>query len=275
LITSQYKFRAVDIGLSILALPIGGILAVPAQFSMFYLTNFRHRSNVIMHNNNYGHENAGQHPYRAALWLSVGLLPLSSVGFTMTVVGPPMHFMLPVFFAALVSFSGTLAASECYLLLMDNFDVSDLPEPAFSSDSSSLLPRGTSRGPPNGIQQSTRSIASAGRIAFRTSHPCLSAALAITHTIAFLFAGITIGVGSYLEESLGLRNGMAVATGITGAMTAGLVCALWRNKNVRLMEVFGGEGRERMAQVSLLQRGWGTRWSEVNGMEWWEDGRAV
>ncbi|KAF8538364.1 hypothetical protein BDD12DRAFT_842762 [Trichophaea hybrida] len=62
---------------------------------------------------------------------------------------------------------------------------------------------------------------------------------------------------------------------VTCIVTIGLAYALWRNKEVRLVEVFNDNEQERNAKVSLLQRSWGSRWTEVNGMEWWEDENAV
>ncbi|KAA8910269.1 major facilitator superfamily domain-containing protein [Sphaerosporella brunnea] len=274
LITQEYNFSAINVGVAIFALFVGALFAVPTQFSVYYSTNFRHRSSMTMHNRNYGHRNAGQHPYRLWLWLGTFLLPLSSIMLTVSAMGPPVHFMIPTFLAAVVSFSSALVLAECYILMMDNFDISDLPEPLLGTGSGSISQGANSTHHPHGTQRPT-SLTQSDDDNFTTSHPCLSSGLAISHTLAFLFGAIAVGVSSNIVEGMGVRNGLGVYSAVTGALTLGLVYALWRSKEVRLVEVFDEDGAERNAKISLLQRSWGSRWTEVNGMEWWEDENSV
>lgn len=192
---------------------------------------------------------------------------MASIALTISAAGPPVHFMAPVFFTAVVSFSGAMVIAECYNMMMDNFDISDLPEPALTPGSGSLSNSTTH-------QHRTQLPASLHRYdeSFTTSHPCLSSGLAIFHGIAFLFAAMAVGVSASLEDAGLVRTGLAVYTALTCGMTVALVFALRRNTTARSAEVFSNGGRRgRDARVSLLQQSWGTRWTEVNGMEWWED----
>jgi hypothetical protein len=226
-----------------------------------------------MHNSNYGHTNVGQHPYRWALRIGAIMLPTSSILLTISASGST-HFMVPVFFAAVVSFSTALVVAESYILLMDNFDISDLPEPSLNSGSGSISQGANLTGAPHGTPR-PMSLHASDDESFATSHPCLSSGLAICHGLAFLFAAMAVGVSTHIVEGIGIRKGLGVYTAVTCMVTFGLAYALWRNKEVRLVEVFNDNEQERDTKVSLLQRSWGTRWTEVNGMEWWEDEHAV
>lgn len=78
-----------------------------------------------------------------------------------------------------------------------------------------------------------------------------------------------------VTTNVGVKTALGVYTGVTCVMTLVLSWVLWRNKEVRLVEVFNNEEQERNAKVSPLQRSWGTRWTEVNGMEWNDDVNVV
>ncbi|KAI5781896.1 major facilitator superfamily domain-containing protein [Geopyxis carbonaria] len=254
LIMSEYKFNPSDIGLAILALPLGSLLCIPTQLSLFYIVNFRHRSSHIMSNRNYGHSHQGKHPYRWALWIGGVLLPISSTALSIAADGPPTHFMVPVFFAAVLYFAGTLAITECFVVLMDNFDISDLPEPYISSASGSISQGANHTGYPHGTQRPS-SLSSSEDDRFTTSHPCLSAALAITHGLAFSFGAMAEGISPHIIDEIGVRKGLGVMAGFTVLFTLVLMQVLWRNKEVRLAEVFDSDETELSVKVCLLQRG--------------------
>jgi hypothetical protein len=274
LITVEYGFSTIDTGVAIFALFLGALLVVPTQLSVYYTKNFRHRSSLTMHNREYGHKDVGQHSYRRWLWMGTIFLPLTSIVLTISAMGPPVHFMVPVFLAALVSFTGALVIAECYIMIMDNFDISDLPEPLLSTGSGSISQGANSTNHPHGTQRPA-SLTPLDDNSFTTSHPCLSSGLAIFHTLAFLFAALAVGVSTHIMEGMSVRSGLGVYTAVTCVVTFGLAFALWRRKEVRLMEVFNEDPEERTAKISLLQSSWGSRWTEVNGMEWWEDEHTV
>jgi len=176
------------------------------------------------------------------------MLPVSSLALTISAAGPPVRFGVPVFFAAVVSFSGAMVIAECYSTMMDNFDISDLPEPSLTPGSGSLSNSTTHQ---HGTQLPANLNLSDD--SFTTSHPCLSSGLAIFHGVAFLFAAMAVGVSTYIVEGTGVRSGLGASTALTCAMTVILVLALRRNKVARSAEVFGNDRRDRDARVSLLQ----------------------
>jgi hypothetical protein len=274
LITLEYGLSTTNIGIAIFALALGALLVVPTQLAVYYSTNFRHRSSLAMHNRGYGHKDVGQHPYRRALRGGALLLPLSSITLAISALGPPVHFMVPVCLAALVSFLSALVVAECYIIMMDNFDISDLPEPLLATGSGSISQGANSTHHPHGTQRPA-SLAPLDDDIFTTSHPCLSSGLAIFHTFAFLFAAMAVGVSTHIVKGMGVRSGLGVYSAVTCVVTFGLTYALWRGKEVRLIEVFNEDEEERNTKISLLQRSWGSRWTEVNGMEWRQDKHTV
>lgn len=116
LIFSNYRFKSIDVGLAVLALPTASLFSIPFQLSTFYLPDFRHLSRRVAHLTG-THSSMGQHRYRGSLFFSTLLLPTSSLGFTISATSPSTHFMIPVAFAAAAFFSGTLAFAECHLIL--------------------------------------------------------------------------------------------------------------------------------------------------------------
>ncbi|RPA94297.1 hypothetical protein L873DRAFT_1814648 [Choiromyces venosus 120613-1] len=111
LLSYNYEFKSIDVGLAVLALPIASLPSIPFQLSTFYLRNFRHLAHHA------AHSSMGQHRYHSSLFFPAVLLPLSSLGFTISATGPSTHFTIPVAFAAAAFFSGTLAFAECHLIL--------------------------------------------------------------------------------------------------------------------------------------------------------------
>lgn len=277
-----YGFRETRTGLAVLGTALGALFSVPVQLSTFYSTNFRHRSVITLRNRHYGHRHKGLHPYRWALYVGSIMLPIASMALAISAGGPPTHYIAPIIFAALVSFSGTLAIAECHVLLMDNFDTSDLPEIALSSISGSTSQGASSTGLPHGTQRPIAIENPDVPDNFTTSHPTVTSGLAIFHGLSFVFAAAAVGFSTYIIDGIGIRGGLGVYTALTALFSAALAAVLWRRKGARMLEVFnvddGSQGMGdgvRICRISLLQQGKLSRWSEVNGMEYdGADGRV-
>jgi hypothetical protein len=222
------------------------------QLSLFYISNYRHRSMESLHTATFGHKSIGQHPYRPALWASGLLLPFCSIIVAVSATGPTTHFMVPVFFGAVVMFAGTAVIAECHLLLMENFDTSDLPEPYLASSTGSLTAGPNASGLPHGTQRPAS--LNLGQGSFTTAHPCLSATFSILYTFCFLFAAISVAASRSIVDTIGIRSGLGLYAGLTIIASIGLVVALWRNTTVRIPELFDGEEKIQTVQISLLQR---------------------
>lgn len=277
MISTRYKFTLVDTGLALLALSAGALLSAPVQLSSFYLRNFRHR---VHHraNSSQHHYHEGQHPYRTVFLIGILLLPVSSLAFTISATGPSTHFFIPVFFAGLVIFSGTLVIAECHLIIMDNFDISNLPEPLLSSNSGSTSRGGSKGGRPHGTQRPTSLVGPNDD--FTTCHPAITSAFGILQFVSLISIAGAVGWSRFIHEGIGIKNGLGIYTGISFLVTIALVAVIWRWKEVRILEVFTERHPEdgveqasaafmeeiRLCKVSIFQRGRYTRWSEVNGM---------
>jgi hypothetical protein len=167
------------------------------------------------------------------------------------------------------------------LILLDNWDVSDLPEPMHLSNTGSTHHGSGIGGLPHGTQRPASLHSGESAEDFTTCHPAVSSGLAVFHGLSFLFGAITVGCSVYIVNGIGVRSGLGVYTGFTVLVTLALIAVLWRYKEVKAMEVFDTSVREseqqagrekevvKMVKVSLLQRGKLTRWSEVNAMEYW------
>jgi hypothetical protein len=269
LTTSEYLFRPINVGLAVLALPLGALLAIPIQLSMNYGSSLRHNV-VVGEGDSYVHKNAGQHPYARALWVGASLLPISSTALTIITKDSSIHVGFPVFFASVNFFAATLVIAECYKLLMDNYDVSDLPLPTSATVSGSS----SSTEVENWVQRPSKFHPTPQGIT--TSHPCLSSAVAISHTAAFVFGAVATAATSIFAgtDVTDVRTVMAGWTGGIYLVSAALVWALWRRREVRLVGAFD-ETVQKQTGVCLFQDGWGTRWSEVGGLEWWGDEERV
>lgn len=276
--STYYGFSAVDAGLAILGLSVGALLSVPVQLSTFYLPNFRHRVHHRGHPESRHHYHEGQHPYRTALFISVFLVPSASLGLTISAAGPPVHFIVPAFFAGLVTFSGTLAIAECHLIVMENFDISNLPEPLLSSGSGSTSHGVSDGGRLHGTQRPSSLVGSNDD--FITCHPAITAAFGILQFMSLIAIAGAVGWSRSIAEGIGVKYGLGLFTGITFLMTIALVGVLWRWKEVRVLELYANHDSEgrlgepearvteeiRVCKISILQKGRFTRWSEVNGM---------
>lgn len=279
LLSDHYRFRPIDVGLAILALSAAALLSIPVQLSTFYMRNFRHRVHHRASLNRQHHYNEGQHPYRTVFLVGAFLVPVGSLAFTISATGPPTHFVIPVFFAGLVAFSGTLSIAECHLIVMDNFDISNLPEPLLSSGSGSTSRGSSNGGRPHGTQRPSSLVGSNDD--FTTCHPAITSAFGIFQFVSLMAIAGAVGWSRYIDEGMGIRNGFGIFTGLTFLVTVALASVLWRWKEVRVLEVYTVRESEerseiqataavmdnvRVCKVSILQRGQFTRWSEVNGM---------
>lgn len=213
-----------------------------------------------MHNLNYGHKHAGSHPYRLAIRVGCALLLISSIAFTAAVGGPPVVVAGPVVIAAVVGFSGVLVITECHLLILDNYDISDLPEPSLSRAHSTHTASSDNQLPPPPK--------------FQTSHPCISSGFAVMYAMCFCSAAMASGLAGPIMRGIGARKGLAIATTILGVLTVAFGAVLWRGKRKR-RPVAQEEGAEEEAEetpgVSLFMRAWGSRWWENQGRGMWDD----
>lgn len=250
-----------------LAIPLGALFAIPLAHPYFYASNFRNRSiPSALHNLNYGHKNAGRHPNRLALRIGSLLLPLSAIALTASTASRSVHAAGPIVLAAIVAATGVMVITECHLLLMDNYDVSDIPDSQLSRNSS--LENANAFGTENGRDHPPQPPST-----IRTAHPCLASAFIIVHSFSFVFAAFAVGISAPIVDGIGIPRGFAVATAIMVLLTGALVGVLWRSRRRKDRDDEGIDETENDgAGVSLLMRSWGSRWWESVGRKLWVEG---
>ncbi|KZF24330.1 hypothetical protein L228DRAFT_245249 [Xylona heveae TC161] len=261
LTSRYYRFRPPYVGLCVAALPIGGLIAVPFQKASLFSRSRSHppRTDSMTFQKRVTWTS---HLVRRAIFMIV--LPFAGLAYTLTSTGPPMHYMAPTFFAALIGFLSNLAIAECHGLIMETYDTSDL-QPGMTG-----RPRG------NSVPESVRKK--------RTSYSCfprVSAAIAISQTWGFLIAAATTAIGGRVERKIGAQAATGCVAGVLLGLTLLLISVLWRFRQVQVIPdaVFGGRSPSvvsegwrpvvignpsgKMRRMSVLELGKQSRWTEI------------
>ena len=190
------------------------------------------------------------------------LLPLAALASTLTSKGPPLTIVLPCFFAAMVGFLSTLAIAECFGLIMETFDTSDL-QPGMTG------------------RPARRSVAAkyAHKRTNFSCYPRVSAGYAVTQTVMYIFAATATGVCGRVERRLGAMVATACVAAVLLFLTLLLTVVLMRVKTVKMIPdrkpqklpgkqdkweplILGNPGGT-TRKISLLEAGRRTRWSEI------------
>lgn len=168
-------------------------------------------------------------------------LPFAGLAYTLASGGADTHFMVPTVFAGLIGFLSNLAIAECYGIIMETYDTSDL-QPGMTG-----RPR--------------RAISDEMRL--KTTNfscfPRVTAAFAIAQTFAYLIAAAATGCGGAVERSLGAQTATAVVAGVLLVLTVLLIGVLWRFREVQIIpsERFGTNAANAHANVDGLKNGGG------------------
>ena len=201
------------------------------------------------------------------------ILPLAGIAYTAVSVVPFIHCMAPIIFAGLIGFFSNLGVAECYGLIMETYDTSDLQPGVNSKHRLQSLP-----------------VTARQRRTNYSSYPRVSAGIFATQGLSFLFAAGATGIGGKVTRDLGAP----LATGIWAAMLMGLTIllalVLWRHKSVRVIpeQAFGtrmgtrtastawganaeddwkpvvvGNPSGKMRRMNLLELGYQSRWVEI------------
>lgn len=190
------------------------------------------------------------------------LLPLAALASTLTSKGPPLSVAIPCFFAAMVGFLSTLAMAECFGLIMETFDTSDL-QPGMTG------------------RPARRSIAAkyAEKRTNFSCYPRVSAGSAVTQSVTFIFAATATGVCGRLERKLGAMVATAYVVAALLFLTLLLSIVLTRVKTVKMIPdrkphtseniedkwepIILGTPSGTIRKISILEAGRQTRWSEI------------
>lgn len=245
-------------GICALSLGCGALLAVPFQKASVFSRARRHRprsdSSTLEPS-----EFWTSHLVRRTLFTV--LLPLGGIGYALTARGPPVPVAIPCILAAVVGYFSNLATAECFGLIMETFDTSD------------LQPGMTGKPLRGSVADRTARL----RTNF-TCYPRVAAGVMTTQALKFILAAAATGLGGRMERRIGAMQASGVMAGILMLLTLLLTIVLWRWKTVQLVAsqrirrsragsdwepVVLGEPSGFMRKISLLEVGRQTRWSEI------------
>ncbi|KAL8786345.1 MAG: hypothetical protein Q9213_002842 [Squamulea squamosa] len=260
LTSRYYRFRPQYVGLCVLAIPFGALLAVPFQRASI-LSRARQQpprtdSMTVRHRLTWT-----SHFVRRAIFMIS--LPFAGLAYTLASVGPRVNVAAPTIFAGLIGFLSNLAIAECNGIIMETYDTSDL-QPGMTG-----RPR---RDLPEEIRKKRTNF---------SSFPRVTAAFAISQTIAFLIAAAATGTGGRIERRLGAQAATAVVAGILLILTLLLIAVVTRFREVQIIPsqrygtnvlsgpedewkpVIIGNPSGTTRRMSILELGNMTRWKEI------------
>jgi len=163
--------------------------------------------------------------------------------------------------SAVIGYFSNLAVAECYGLIMETFDTSD------------LQPGMTGRPFRRSIVDQLKDM----RTNF-SCYPRVSAGIAVTQTIGFLLTAATTGIAGRVIRRLGAQISSSIVAGILLCLTVLLSAVLWRWKSVQMLPTEAqragrrqskwqptilGKSAGLMRKLTLLELGQQTRWSEI------------
>ena len=260
LLSKYYYFFPEHVGLGVAAIPLAALLAIPFQKASFFSRARRHKQRT----DSMTFEKRitwTSHLLRRSIFMIA--LPFAGLAYTLSSSGPPVHYMVPITFAALIGFLSNLAITECNGIIMETFDTSDL-QPGMTGRPRRVLP------------ESIRKK--------RTNFSCfprVTAGFAIVQTFAFLISAGATGWGGVAERHLGAQIATAVVAGILLVLTLLLIGVLWRFQTVQIIpsQRFGtnilsgpedewkpviiGNPSGTTRRMSVLELGNLSRWSEI------------
>ena len=243
-----------------LSLVLGSLLAVPFERGSFFSRSRTHPSRT----DSQTFQNAvfwTSHLVRRCLFTVC--LPLSALGYALTSRGPSFPVAVPCVFSAVVGYTSNLAIAECFGLIMETFDTTDL-QPGMK-----------------GRPARRRTVTQFGGLRTNFScYPRVSAGIAVTQSLQFVFAAAATGLGGRVERRLGAMQASLVVAGILLVLTILLALVLWHWRSVQMIP--SQHSNERLARrqtdwepvvfrepsgitrkLSILELGRQTRWSEI------------
>jgi len=222
--SKYYMFKSPAIGASVMAVPLGALLAVPFQKAGFFS---RDRTHAEMADDDTRDEKPGWSSHLVRRAIFVICLPFAGLGYTLTSYGPPIPFILPILFAALIGFLSCLAMAECHGLIMETFDTSDL-QPGMTG-----RPR-TSNKDQNSKKRTNYS-----------SFPRVCSGFAIVQALGYCVAAAVTGVGGVVERNIGAQASTGIMAGILLILSILLLLTLMRFRYVQIVPDSKKEAMER------------------------------
>ncbi|KAK3985029.1 hypothetical protein QBC44DRAFT_300102 [Cladorrhinum sp. PSN332] len=238
LTSRSYSFRSPFVGLCVVFISIGALVAIPFQKANLFSRGRHHQ--LELNEDTFDKKFSWtSHLLRRTIFCLV--LPLVGIAYTFASAGPPVPVEVPTLFAALIGILSGLAISECNGLMMETFDTSDL-QPGMTG-------RPRPRGQSNGKSASKRTNYS--------SFPRVTAGFAICHTIGYILAAVATAIGGSAQRNLGQQAATGVVAGILLILTLLLLAVLIRFKDVQIIpesKTLEMEKWEKLRRESAVRR---------------------
>ncbi|KAK4226492.1 hypothetical protein QBC38DRAFT_528798 [Podospora fimiseda] len=238
LTSRSYSLRSPLVGLCVVFISIGALVAIPFQKANLFSRGRHHQ--LELNEDTFDKKfSATSHLLRRTIFCL--FLPLVGIAYTFASAGPPIPVEIPTLFAALIGILSGLAISECNGLMMETFDTSDL-QPGMTG-------RPRLRGQSNGRSASKRTNYS--------SFPRVTAGFAICHTIGYILAAVSTAVGGSAQRKLGQQAATGVVAGILMILTLLLLAVLIRFKDVQIIpesKTLEMEKWEKLRRESVARR---------------------
>ncbi|KAF2736542.1 hypothetical protein EJ04DRAFT_462922 [Polyplosphaeria fusca] len=215
LLSRDYRWHPQYVGLGVLSIAIGALLAVPLTkagiFSRDRMKPYRTDSMTFEKQVTWS-----SHLVRRVIFTIT--LPLMGLAYTVSSAGRPKPYMVPIVFAGAVGFLSILAIAECTGLIMETFDTCD------------LQPGSNTR-----HRLQSMAVQDRRRRTNYSSFPRVSAGIFVTQTIAFVGAAVATEVGGIMTRHIGAQASTGVTAGILLALTLLLAAVLWRFRQVQVV----------------------------------------
>lgn len=212
--SKDYRFKSPMVGASVLAIPLGALVAIPFQKASIF-SRARQIAPVSDDATIKKKISWTSHMVRRSIFVLV--LPFAGLAYTLSSSGPPIPFIVPILFAGLIGFLSNLAMAECHGIIMETFDTSDL-QPGMT---------GRAKGSAGDKQ--------AGKRTNYSSFPRVACGFAITQGFGYLVAAGASGVGGVLTRHLGQQAATGVMAGILLILSVLLLGTLIRFTDVQII----------------------------------------
>lgn len=269
LLSRDYKWYPRYVGLGVMSIAIGALLAVPLTkagiFSRERKNPFRTDSMTFQKQVTWS-----SHLVRRVIFTLT--LPLMGLAYTVSSAGRPKPYMVPITFAGAVGFLSILAIAECHGLIMETFDTCDL-QPGVNTRH----------------RLQSMAVTDRRRRTNYSSFPRVTAGIFASQTLAFIGAAVATEIGGIMTRHIGAQASTGVTAGILLGLTILLTAVLWRFREVQVIpnHTFGtrrdtkaweefkemgrgdwkavviGNPSGKMRRMSVLELGVLSRWTEI------------
>lgn len=269
LLSRDYRWQPHYVGLAVLSVAIGALLAVPlSKANLFSRSRDHPQRTDSMTMKHAGRIIWSSHMLRRCIFTLT--LPFAALAYTLSSPGPSVSWTTPTIFCGLVGFLSNLAIAECVGLIMETFDICDLQP---------------------GVNQKHRLESMAETTRRRrtnySSFPRICAGFFAAQGLGFILSAAATGVSGDITQAVGAQTATAIVAAILLGLTALFILALWRWRELQVIpnHAFGtrkgsidwGPGAEdpdwkpviignpsgKMRRMNLLELGGLSRWAEI------------